>query len=108
MPPGTSVLEVISLVAEQLSGRSFWRINFNLLLGWAISIFPVSLPWNTWYLYSNRILFMMGDDDAETMESSIVTNQASFSYWTNFDIIDFITLLFWIGGIGLLVAGAVS
>ena len=47
-------------------------------------------------------------DDAETMESSIVTNQASFSYWTNFDHpIDFITLLFWIGGLGLLVAGAV-
>ena len=52
---------------------------------------------------------MIGDDDAEEMESAIVTNQDSMMYWTNFDHpIDFVTLLFWLGGIALIAVGMVS
>ena len=52
---------------------------------------------------------MIDDDDAEDMESAIVTNQDSMMYWTNFDHpIDFVTLLFWLGGIALIAVGMVS
>jgi hypothetical protein len=52
---------------------------------------------------------MIGTSDAETMESSIVTNQDSMAYWTNFDHpIDYLTLLFWIGGIALIAIGMIS
>ena len=52
---------------------------------------------------------MIGDSDAETMESSIVTNQDAMAYWTNFDHpIDYVTLLFWIGGIALIAIGMIS
>ena len=40
------------------------------------------------------------DDDAEDMESSIVTNQKALSYWTNFDVpTDFLAPLLWLGAI---------
>ena len=43
------------------------------------------------------------------MEIAIVTNQDSMMYWTNFDHpIDFVTLLFWLGGIALIAVGMVS
>ena len=43
---------------------------------------------------------MIGTADADTMESSIVTNQDSFAYWTNFDHpVDGITVLFYIGAL---------
>ena len=52
---------------------------------------------------------MIGTSDAETMESSIVTNQDSMAYWTNFDHpIDYLTLLFWIGGIALIAIGMIT
>ena len=52
---------------------------------------------------------MIDTDDAEEMESAIVTNQDSMMYWTNFDHpIDFVTLLFWLGGIVLIAVGMVS
>ena len=52
---------------------------------------------------------MIADDDAEVMESAIVTNQDSMMYWTNFDHpVDFVTLLFWLGGIALIAVGMVS
>jgi hypothetical protein len=52
---------------------------------------------------------MIADDDAEDMESAIVTNQDSMMYWTNFDHpVDFVTLLFWLGGIALIAVGMVS
>nr|ADD92960.1 hypothetical protein [uncultured archaeon MedDCM-OCT-S04-C140] len=52
---------------------------------------------------------MIDDDDAEDMESAIVTNQDSMMYWTNFDHpIDFVTLIFWLGGIALIAVGMVS
>ena len=52
---------------------------------------------------------MIGSDDAEEMESAIVTNQDAMAYWTNFDHpIDYVTLLFWIGGIALIAIGMIS
>jgi hypothetical protein len=51
---------------------------------------------------------MIGAEDADTMESSIVTNQDSFTYWTNFDHpVDYITVLFYIGAL-LCVANGVK
>jgi hypothetical protein len=49
---------------------------------------------------------MIGAEDADTMESSIVTNQETFGYWTNFDHpVDFITIMFYILAIGALANG---
>jgi hypothetical protein len=51
---------------------------------------------------------IIGAEDADTMESSIVTNQDSFTYWTNFDHpVDYITVLFYIGAL-LCVANGVK
>ncbi len=51
---------------------------------------------------------MIGAADADTMESSIVTNQDSLAYWTNFDHpVDYITVLFYIGAL-LCVANGVK
>ena len=50
----------------------------------------------------------IGDEDAEEMESAIVTNQQFMTYWTNFDHpIDFLTMIFWLAGICLIMAGMV-
>ena len=52
---------------------------------------------------------MIADEDAETMESSIVQNQDSLTYWTNFDSwVDWVTLLFWVGGIGMVALGMIG
>jgi hypothetical protein len=51
----------------------------------------------------------IADDDAETMESAIVQNQDKMTYWTNFDSwIDFVTLLFWVGGIAMIALGMIG
>mgnify|MGYP006082897887 CR=1 FL=1 len=43
---------------------------------------------------------MIGDEDAEEMESAIVQNQNYFTYWMNFDtFLDLIPLLLWAAGI---------
>ena len=43
---------------------------------------------------------MIGAADADTMESSIVTNQETFTYWTNFDVpTDYLAPLLYIGAI---------
>jgi hypothetical protein len=43
---------------------------------------------------------MIGAADADTMESSIVTNQETFGYWTNFDHpVDYLTVLFYLGAV---------
>jgi len=48
-------------------------------------------------------------DDAEDMESSIVTNQNSLSYWTNFDVpTDYVALLLYLGAITCLVLGVIA
>ena len=52
---------------------------------------------------------MIADDDAETMESSIVQNQDRMTYWTNFDSwVDYVTLLFWVGGIAMVAMGTIG
>ena len=54
---------------------------------------------------------MVDDETAEALESSIVTNQDSFTYWTNFDTdgsafyIDQVTAVFYVLGLILLLAG---
>jgi hypothetical protein len=51
---------------------------------------------------------MIGDDDAEQMESAIVQNQNYFTFWSNFDTgLDFIPLFLWIFGISLLICPAI-
>ena len=52
---------------------------------------------------------MIADDDADEMESAIVQNQDMLAYWTNFDSwIDWVTLLFWIGGVAMIAMGMVG
>jgi len=52
---------------------------------------------------------MIGDSDAEEMESAIVQNQDKMTYWTNFDSwIDFVTLFFWVAGIAMVGIGMVG
>ena len=47
---------------------------------------------------------MIADSDATDMESAIVQNQDSISYWTNFDSpIDFVALLLYLVGVGMIV-----
>ena len=49
------------------------------------------------------------DDDAEEMESSIVTNQNGLTYWTNFDVpTDYIALLLLLGTISCLILGVIA
>ena len=51
---------------------------------------------------------MIGDDDAEEMESAIVQNQNYFTFWSNFDTgLDFIPLFLWIFGISLVICPAI-
>ena len=49
------------------------------------------------------------DDDAEDMESAIVTNQNALSYWTNFDVpTDYVALLLYLGALTCLVLGVMA
>ena len=51
----------------------------------------------------------IADDDAEDMESSIVTNQNGLSYWTNFDVpTDYIALLLYLGAVACLVLAVMA
>ncbi|MDE0574785.1 MAG: hypothetical protein OSB32_04300 [Candidatus Poseidoniales archaeon] len=51
---------------------------------------------------------IIGDEDAEQMESAIVQNQNYFTFWSNFDTgLDFIPLFLWIFGISLLICPAI-
>ena len=51
----------------------------------------------------------IADDDAEDMESSIVTNQNALSYWTNFDVpTDYIALLLYLGAVACLVLAVMA
>lgn len=48
----------------------------------------------------------ISDEDAESLESSIVTNQEILGYWTNFDnIFDYITVLIYLGAVVAIVNG---
>jgi hypothetical protein len=49
------------------------------------------------------------DDDAEELESSIVTNQNGLTYWTNFDVpTDYVALLLYLGAISCLILGVIA
>ncbi len=51
----------------------------------------------------------IANDDAEDMESSIVTNQNGLSYWTNFDVpTDYVALLLYIGAVACLVLAVMA
>ena len=51
----------------------------------------------------------IADDDAEDMESSIVTNQNALSYWTNFDVpTDYVALLLYVGAVVCLVLAVMA
>jgi hypothetical protein len=48
----------------------------------------------------------LSDSDADSLQSAIYTNQEYFGYWTNFDHpIDFLTLIFYVAGVAMLVMG---
>ena len=48
----------------------------------------------------------ISDEDAESLESSIVTNQEILGYWTNFDnIVDYITVMIYLGAVVAIVNG---
>ena len=48
----------------------------------------------------------ISDEDAESLESSIVTNQEMLGYWTNFDnIVDYITVMIYLGAVVAIVNG---
>ena len=48
----------------------------------------------------------ISDEDAESLESSIVTNQEILGYWTNFDnIFDYITVMIYLGAVVAIVNG---
>ena len=49
------------------------------------------------------------DNDAEEMESSIVTNQESLTYWTNFDVpTDYVALLLYLGALTCLALAGIA
>ena len=51
----------------------------------------------------------IADDDAEDMESQIVQNQDSLTYWTNFDVpTDYVALLLYVGAVVCLILAVVA
>ena len=51
-------------------------------------------------VFEIKSLSVIGDEDAEEMESAIIQNQDYFTYWMNFDtILDLIPLIMWLVGI---------
>ena len=51
-------------------------------------------------VFEIKSLSVIGDEDAEEMESAIIQNQNYFTYWMNFDtILDLLPLLIWLVGI---------
>ncbi len=51
----------------------------------------------------------IADDDAEDMESQIVQNQDSLTYWTNFDVpTDYVALLLYVGAVACLVLAVMA
>ena len=51
-------------------------------------------------VFEIKSLSVIGDEDAEEMESAIIQNQNYVTYWMNFDtILDLLPLLIWLVGI---------
>jgi hypothetical protein len=93
----------VTLQAEQLSGA--------IIAGSSESTFwldmrPISDQHtapnasNLQAVFSIESSSVIGDDDAETLASSVTTNQKALTYWTNFDVpTDFLAPLLWLGAI---------
>ena len=100
----------VSLQAEQLSGA--------IIAGSSESTFWLDMrpitdqhtapnASNLQAVFSIESSSEIGDDDAETLASSVTTNQKALTYWTNFDVpTDFIAPLLLIGAIACLGLGA--
>lgn len=100
----------VSLQAEQLSGA--------IIAGSSESTFWLDMrpitdqhtapnASNLQAVFSIESSSEIGDDDAETLASSVTTNQKALTYWTNFDVpTDFLAPLLLIGAIACLGLGA--
>ncbi len=106
---------VVELQAEQISGvilagnseSTFW---LDTRPTWEQQT-PPSMA-NMQEVFVIKTEAMVDDETAETLESSIVTNQDPLTYWTNFDTgssayyIDQVTAAFYVLGLVSLLAGA--
>ena len=93
----------VTLQAEQLSGA--------IIAGSSESTFWLDMrpitdqhtapnASNLQAVFSIESSSVIGDDDAETLASSVTTNQKALTYWTNFDVpTDFLAPLLWLGAI---------
>ncbi len=93
----------VTLQAEQLSGA--------IIAGTSESTFWLDMrpitdqhtapnASNLQAVFSIESTSVIGDDDAETLASSVTTNQKALTYWTNFDVpTDFLAPLLWLGAI---------
>ena len=93
----------VTLQAEQLSGA--------IIAGSSESTFWLDMrpitdqhtapnASNLQAVFSIESSSIIGDDDAETLASSVTTNQKALTYWTNFDVpTDFLAPLLWLGAI---------
>ena len=93
----------VTLQAEQLSGA--------IIAGSSESTFWLDMrpitdqhtapnASNLQAVFSIESSSVIDDDDAETLASSVTTNQKALTYWTNFDVpTDFLAPLLWLGAI---------
>ena len=105
---------VVELQAEQLSGvvlagnseSTFWLDTRPI---WEQQTQPTVADMQQVFVIKSEA--MVDDETAEALESSIVTNQDSLTYWTNFDTdgsafyIDQVTAVFYVLGLIFLLAG---
>jgi len=105
---------VVELQAEQLSGvilagnseSTFWLDTRPI---WEQQTQPTVADMQQVFVIESEA--MVDDETAEALESSIVTNQDSLTYWTNFDTdgsafyIDQVTAVFYVLGLILLLGG---
>ncbi len=106
---------VVELQAEQISGvilagnseSTFWLDTRPI---WEQQAQPTVADMQQVFVIKSEA--MVDDETAEALESSIVTNQDSLTYWTNFDTdgsafyIDQVTAAFYVLGLLSLLAGA--
>ena len=104
----------VEIQAEQLSGvilagnseSTFWLDTRPI---WEQQTQPTVADMQQVFVIESEA--MVDDETAEALESSIVTNQDSLTYWTNFDTdgsafyIDQVTAVFYVLGLILLLGG---
>jgi hypothetical protein len=102
----------IEIMAEQLSGliiagESTTRFYLDSRDGFDMQTKPNIddlVP-----IFEIKSSSVIGDEDAEKMESAIIQNQNHFTFWMNFDsIFDLIPLLFWLVVISCLTLSVVT